>query len=53
MGQARKFIKSNAIAVNGEKNTDENAALRRETGYFGRYHLIKRGKKVFHLIEWK
>jgi len=53
MGQARKFIKSNAIAVNGEKITDENAVLRRETGYFGRYHLIKRGKKVFHLIEWK
>ena len=52
MGQAKKFIKSNAIAVNGEKITDENANLGRETGYFGRYHLIKRGKKVFHLIEW-
>lgn len=53
MGQARKFIKSNAIAVNGEKITDENAILGRESGYFSRYHLIKRGKKVFHLIEWK
>ena len=52
MGQARKFIKSNAIAVNGEKITDEAAILSRESGYFGRYHLIKRGKKVFHLVEW-
>ena len=52
LGQARKFINSNAIAVNGTKITDETALLRAEGGYFGRYHLIKRGKKVFHLLQW-
>ena len=53
LGQARKFINSNAIAVNGTKITDETAQLKAETGYFGRYHLIKRGKKVFHLFRWR
>ena len=53
LGQARKFINSNAIAVNGTKITDETAQLKAETGYFGRYHLIKRGKKVFHLLQWR
>ena len=53
LGQARKFINSNAIAVNGTKISDETAQLKAETGYFGRYHLIKRGKKVFHLLQWR
>ncbi|MAV76327.1 MAG: tyrosine--tRNA ligase [Cellvibrionales bacterium] len=53
LGQARKFINSNAIAVNGTKITDETAQLKAKTGYFGRYHLIKRGKKVFHLLQWR
>jgi tyrosyl-tRNA synthetase len=53
LGQARKFINSNAIAVNGTKITDETVQLKAETGYFGRYHLIKRGKKVFHLLQWR
>lgn len=52
LGQARKFINTNAIAVNGSKITDETATLNPESGYFGRYHLIKRGKKVFHLLQW-
>jgi tyrosyl-tRNA synthetase len=52
VGQARKFITSNAIAVNGSKITDERAELAANSGYFGRYHLIKRGKKVFHLLQW-
>ena len=53
LGQARKFINSNAIAINGKKITEETAQLKAETGYFGRYHLIKRGKKVFHLLQWR
>ncbi len=52
VGQARKFILSNAVAVNGEKILKEKAALERQNAFYGRYHLIKRGKKVFHLIEW-
>lgn len=51
-GQAKKFIKSNAVSVNGLKITDTDNVLHREEGYFSQYHLIKRGKKMFHLIRW-
>jgi tyrosyl-tRNA synthetase len=53
VGQARKFIKDNAISVNGEKLTDIDAYLDESSGYFNQYHIIKRGKKIFHLIRWK
>lgn len=52
VGQARKFISSNAVAVNGEKVGDIEAALSKTTGLHGRFHLLKRGKKLFHLVEW-
>jgi tyrosyl-tRNA synthetase len=53
IGQARKFIKDNAISINGDKVTDINASLNESTGYYGQYHIVKRGKKIFHLIRWK
>ncbi|MGX5172977.1 tyrosine--tRNA ligase [Aliikangiella sp. IMCC44653] len=52
VGQARKFIQQNAISVNGEKITDIDAELDENTGFFNKYHIIKRGKKIFHLINW-
>jgi tyrosyl-tRNA synthetase len=52
VGQARKFIQSNAVSVNGQKITDDQALLDPSSAYFGRYHLIKRGKKLFHLLQW-
>ena len=51
-GQARKFIESGAIAINGEKITDTAAELRRDTARYARYHLLRRGKKLFHLLCW-
>jgi tyrosyl-tRNA synthetase len=52
IGQARKFIEGNAVSVNGEKITDVNAALSQSQANFGKYHLLKRGKKLFHLVRW-
>jgi len=52
IGQARKFIQQNAISINGEKVADIDAVLDENSGYFGKYHIVKRGKKIFHLIEW-
>ena len=52
IGQARKFISSNAVAVNGEKVGDTEAILAKSTALHGRFHLLKRGKKLFHLVEW-
>lgn len=52
LGQARKFIQQNAISVNHQKITDIDAELKSDDGYYHRYHILKRGKKIFHLIEW-
>ena len=52
VGQARKFIKGNAVSVNGKKVVDVEAKVRATEALHGRYHLIKRGKKNFHLVRW-
>ncbi len=49
---AREFINNNAVSVNGEKLADVEAVLSPATGLHGRYHVIKRGKKLFHLLRW-
>ncbi len=51
-GQARKFIREGAVRVNGEQQKDEGFGLSRESAYYGRYHLLRRGKKKFHLLRW-
>ena len=49
---AREFIGNNAVSINGEKWSDVEAVLTAESGLHGRYHVIKRGKKLFHLLRW-
>jgi tyrosyl-tRNA synthetase len=51
-GQARKFIKSNAISVNGEKITDEETSLSKSSALYARYHVLQRGKKNHVLVQW-
>lgn len=51
-GQARKFIKEGAITVNAERVQDPDATLSRTTARFGRYHVVRRGKKNFQLFVW-
>ena len=51
-GQARKFIRDGAARVNGEQQRDDGFILSRSTAYFGRFHLLRRGKKHFHLLRW-
>ena len=51
-GQARKFIKSNAISVNGEKISDQETTLSRSTALYGSYHVLQRGKKNHVLVHW-
>ena len=53
LGQARKFIRAGAIAVNGEKVRAQDAALRRSDALFGRYHLLCRGRKQYCLLCWE
>ena len=49
---AREFIGNNAVSVNGEKCVQADAVLTPATGLHGRYHILKRGKKLFHLLRW-
>ena len=49
---AREFIGNNAVSVNGEKVNDLDAMLNASSGLHDQYHIIKRGKKLFHLLQW-
>ena len=51
-GQARKFIRDGAVRVNGEQQRDDSFMLSRSSAYFDRFHLLRRGKKYFHLLRW-
>ncbi len=49
---AREFIGNGAVLVQGEKVTDVETTLSRDHAAFGQYCLVKRGKKLFHLLSW-
>lgn len=51
-GQARKFVQEGAVQVNGVKVTDAAQILSRGSSLWGRYHLLRRGKKQFALLIW-
>ncbi len=48
---AREFLSANAVSCNGEKITSSDEVLVSGAGLFGRYYLLKRGKKLFHLLS--
>ncbi|MFQ2245763.1 tyrosine--tRNA ligase [Aeromonas enteropelogenes] len=47
---ARELLAAGAISLNGEIRQDEQ--LGRGERLFGRYLLLRRGKKQYHLVEW-
>ncbi|MGS9154879.1 S4 domain-containing protein, partial [Salmonella enterica subsp. enterica serovar Infantis] len=46
-GQASKTIASNAVTINGEKQSDPEYIFNDEDRLFGRYTLLRRGKKNY------
>ena len=52
-GQARTMIGSNAVSVNGEKQSDAEYRFSDSDKLFGRYTLLRRGKKHYCLISWQ
>ncbi|MDU6390919.1 MAG: S4 domain-containing protein, partial [Pantoea sp.] len=52
-GQARTMIGSNAVAINGEKQSDAEYRFSESDKLFGRYTLLRRGKKHYCLIVWQ
>ena len=51
-GQARKLIASRAVRVNDVLVTDVAHALTKRAALNGRYHVLRRGKKQFHMLCW-
>ncbi|WMY96208.1 MAG: tyrosine--tRNA ligase [Arsenophonus sp.] len=52
-GQSRKMIESHSVMVNGKKCFDPGYIFTEKDRLFGRYSLIKRGKKNYCLVYWE
>ncbi|HHK8077842.1 TPA: S4 domain-containing protein, partial [Serratia marcescens] len=52
-GQARTMIGSNAVTINGEKQSDAEYRFSDSDRLFGRYTLLRRGKKHYCLVDWQ
>ncbi len=50
--QAREDIKNRAISLNGELMSDLKRASVAEDRLFGKYTIIRRGKKNYFLLRW-
>ena len=47
--EARTFLSGNSVMLNGEKVTDPKLILNKENALYGRYLIIRRGKKNYAL----
>lgn len=48
---AREFIANNAVSVNGESVSSDTFVLSAANALQGRYFVLRRGKKLFHLVK--
>ncbi|NIG98982.1 MAG: tyrosine--tRNA ligase [Serratia symbiotica] len=51
--QARTMIVSNAVSISGEKQSNAEYTFSDADRLFGRYTLLRRGKKHYCLVDWK
>jgi tyrosyl-tRNA synthetase len=51
--QAKEDIKSEAISINGEIRTDAGKTIRFSETLFGKYLIVRKGKKNYFLVKWK
>ncbi len=49
-GAARKLVESGGVSVNGKVQRDVERILEWSDALFGRYYLVRRGKKKWHLL---
>ncbi len=52
LGQARKFVKEGAIRVDGCQVREQDTVLASARARYGKYNIVRRGKKNFHLLHW-
>jgi len=49
--EARTHIEGGGITINSEKVSDVDASVTRDHLLFGRYLLVRRGKRTYHLVK--
>ncbi len=50
--QARTFIEQNSVLVNGDRINDQNRVFGKNDAMFGKYIIVRRGKKNWYLGEF-
>ena len=48
---AREFISNKAVSVNGKVVSEADVELTGSQALHGQYLILKRGKKLFHLVK--
>ena len=51
--EAREFVNNGSISVNGEKVTDTEYLVNKETSLYNKYIVVRRGKKKYYLVVFK
>ena len=49
--EARELINGNSISINGEKVNKEDLLLKKENALYGKFIILKKGKKNYYLIN--
>ena len=49
---AREFLSAGAVSVNGRKVVGEDFVVDKQAAMYGKYAVLKRGKKLFHLLKF-
>lgn len=47
---ARELVAGQAVSANGDRVTTDTYAVAKSSAFFGKFVLLKRGKKIFHLV---
>lgn len=50
---AREFTQNGAVSINGIKAIDSEMIVQKSDALFGKFTVIKRGKRLFNLFIWK
>lgn len=51
--EAREFVSNGSITINGEKITDVEFVVKKETSIDGEFTIVRRGKKKYYVGVWK
>ena len=49
-GAGRRLVQSNGVRVNGELVADPTMRLTTVNALHGRYHVVRRGRKTWHMV---